>query len=190
VSKWTRIFGGTLADENALLRASMTDLRERLSEAERMADSDALTPLPNRRLFLRELDKAVTHANRHGTQAAVLYLDVKNVKGINSRHGHFAGDAALVHVARLIDRLIRSTDTAARLGGDEFGIILDHLDHNSAIETSERIAQCIAKTPLEIDGVRVRIKVTVGVAQIMPGDTVDEVLQRADRNLHRARDNA
>ena len=177
----------SIEDENALLRASLSQMRERLAELEQLADSDTLTPLPNRRRFLRELDRVVSHANRHGTPAAVLYIDLDSLKAVNDRHGHFAGDAALIHVGKLLAGLIRSTDIAARIGGDEFGLILDHLDHNSAIETAERIARCIASTPLDIGGSLITLEASIGCATILSGDTVEGVMQRADRNMYIAK---
>ena len=176
-----------LADENALLRASIAELRERLVQLEQLADTDTLTPLPNRRCFIRELERAVAQANRHGTPAAVLYVDIDSLKAINDRHGHFAGDAALIHVAKLLASLIRASDVAARIGGDEFALILDHLDLDSAIETAERIGRRIAATPLDLGGTAVQIKASVGTAAILAGDSVDEVMQRADRNMYRAK---
>jgi diguanylate cyclase (GGDEF)-like protein len=178
---------GDLADENALLRASLAEMRERLGELEQLADSDTLTPLPNRRRFLRELERVVGQANRHGTPAAVLYVDLDSLKSINDAYGHFAGDAALIHVAKLLGGLIRSTDIAARIGGDEFALILDHLDHNSAIETADRIARCIADNPLDIGGTELKLEASIGTATIIAGDTVDDVMQRADRNMYIAK---
>ncbi len=181
---------GELADENALLRAALAEMRDRLAELEQLADSDTLTPLPNRRRFIRELERVVGQANRHGTPAAVLYVDLDSLKAINDAYGHFAGDAALIHVARLLAGLIRSTDVAARIGGDEFALILDHLDHNSAIETADRIARCIAANPLDIGGTDVALQASIGTATIMAGDTVDDVMQRADRNMYIAKTEA
>ena len=178
---------GDLTDENALLRASLAEMRERLGELEQLADSDTLTPLPNRRRFLRELDRVVSQANRHGTPAAVLYVDLDSLKSINDAYGHFAGDAALIHVAKLLGGLIRSTDIAARIGGDEFALILDHLDHNSAIETADRIARCIADNPLDIGGTELKLEASIGTATIIAGDTVEDVMQRADRNMYIAK---
>ena len=178
---------GELADENALLRASLAEMRDRVNELERLADSDTLTPLPNRRRFLRELERVVSHANRHGTPAAVLYVDLDNLKLINDAYGHFAGDAALIHVGKLLAGLIRSTDIAARIGGDEFALILDHLDHNSAIETADRIARCIADNPLDIGGTELRLEASIGTATIIAGDSVEDVMQRADRNMYIAK---
>ena len=174
-------------DENARLRASLSELRERLSELEQLADSDTLTPLPNRRRFLRELERTVALVNRHGTSAALLYIDVDGLKALNDRHGHAAGDAALVHVAKLLGGLVRATDLAARIGGDEFALILDHLDHNSAIETAERIAACISASPIDIGGTMVKLRTSIGTATILPGDKAEDVMQRADRNMYLAK---
>jgi diguanylate cyclase (GGDEF)-like protein len=177
----------TLIDENALLRASLAEMRERLEELETLADTDTLTPLPNRRRFLHELERVVSQSNRHGTPAAVLYIDLNSLKAVNDRHGHVAGDAALIHIARLLQSLIRTSDIVARIGGDEFGLILDHLDHNSAIETAERLGRCIASTPLDFGGRTVPLKAAIGVATILAGDSADDVMQRADRNMYRAK---
>ncbi|MEA3018302.1 MAG: hypothetical protein QOI38_3024 [Sphingomonadales bacterium] len=176
-----------LADENALLRASLAEMRGRLEELEHLADTDTLTPLPNRRRFLRELERVVSQSARHGTPGAVLYIDLNSLKRVNDRHGHIGGDAALIHVARLLQGLIRSTDVVARIGGDEFGLILDHLDHNSAIETAERIARCIASSPADLGGVQVSLEAAIGVATILPGDSAEDVIARADRNMYRAK---
>lgn len=178
---------GRLADENALLRASMAEMRERLSELEGLSEKDEVTGLPNRVRFLSEVERVVAHVNRHGIPAALLYIDLEGLKQINERHGRLAGDAALGHTARLLSGLIRSTDVLARIGGDEFGLILDHLDHNSAIETAERLARCIAAGPLDLGGTTVAIAATIGTATILPGDSAEDVMERADRNMYRAK---
>lgn len=170
-----------LADENALLRAALSDMRARLGELEELADHDVLTPLPNRRRFMRDLDRVVGQVTRHGTPAAMLHIDVTGLAAINAAHGQLAGDAALIHVARLLAGLIRSTDIAARIGGDAFGLILDHLDHNSAIETAERIGRCIALQPLDIGGKRLAVAVRVGCAGVLAGDDCEGVMRRAER---------
>lgn len=176
-----------LADENAFLRASLAEMRDRLSELEQVADRDTLTPLSNRRGFLRELDRMVSKANRHGTPAVLLYIDLDNLKAINDRHGRFAGDVALIHVARLLAGLIRSTDVLARIGGDKFALILDHLDHNSAIETAERLARCIADHPLDLGGAAAPLQVSIGTATILAGDCADDVLKRVAHSLSLAK---
>jgi diguanylate cyclase (GGDEF)-like protein len=179
-----------LASENEVLRGSLAQMLQRITELEALADTDTVTPLPNRRRLIRELERVISHTNRHGTAAALLFIDVNGLKGINDRYGHLAGDAALIHIARLLSELIRSTDVLARIGGDEFGLLVDHLDHNSAIDTAERLAECIARNPLDLSGRPVPIAASIGVATILPGDTVEDVLQRADHNMYRAKQDA
>ena len=168
-------------EENALLRASIMDLRQRLAEFEQGSGSDALTGLPNRGRLLVELERVVASAGRYGTPAALLYVELDNLEAINERHGPLAGDAALVEVAGLLAGLIRSTDIAARIGDNAFALVLDHLDTNSAIETSERIARCIA---VASNGA----EVSIAVAAILKGDSAEEALERAEANLRRLKE--
>jgi diguanylate cyclase (GGDEF)-like protein len=190
MSKEVSQFLGTaldLADENALLRASLADARERLQEMEQVADFDPLTGLPNRRRFERELERIVGQAGRHGTPAALLSIDLKQLDAINELHGRLAGDAALIHVARLLAGLIRSTDLLARTDGGRFGLILDHLDQNSAIETAERLTRCIAAHPVDLGGPSVVVEAAIAVTGILSGDSAGDVLARSDANLNRTK---
>ena len=177
-----------LEGENALLRASLADLQARYAELERRVETDTLTGLPSRSRFLGEVERAVGKAQRHGTPSAVLFIDVNGLSRINEAQGFLAGDAALVHVARQLSALIRATDAVARIGGDGFGLILDHLDHNSAIETAERLGRCIAAAPAEIDGRKTAVTVSIGVTSILPGDSVEDVMRRGARNVGLARE--
>lgn len=177
-----------LNEENALLRAALADARARLGEAEEASGRDPLTALLDPRQFRIELERVLSHAARHGTPAALLSVDVSDLKAINDGHGRVAGDAALRQVARQLKSLIRSSDVAARNGGGAFSLLLDHLDADSALDTAERIARCIAAHPLDIGHVVVPLDVTVSVATILPGDTVEEVLRRAARNRERVKE--
>jgi diguanylate cyclase (GGDEF)-like protein len=177
-----------LTDENALLRAALADARARLGDAEENAGRDPLTALLDPRQFRAELLRVLSQAARHGTPAALISVDVDDLKAINDGHGRVAGDAALRHVARLLKSLIRASDVAARNGGGAFSLLLDHLDAESALDTAERIGRCIGAHPLDLGHVEVRIAVTVSVATIMPGDTVEEVLRRAARNRERVKE--
>jgi len=177
-----------LNDENALLRAALAEARARLGEAEENAGRDPLTSLHDPRQFRNELERVLSQAARHGTPAALISVDVNDLKAINEGHGRIAGDAALRHVARMLKSLIRTSDVAARNGGGAFSLLLDHLDADSALDTAERIARCIAAHPLDIGHALVKLEATVSVATIMPGDTVEEVLRRAARNRERVKE--
>jgi diguanylate cyclase (GGDEF)-like protein len=169
--------------ENALLRAALDETQRRLRELEQKAENDPLTGLPNERRFAAELERVVGLAERHGTPAAIVTIDLHGLAALNERHGRLAGDSAMVHVARLLSGLIRTTDMLARTGGGEFSLVLDHLDHNSAIETGERLARCIAASPLDLGHARLPLRAAVATTGIMKGDTTPEVLLRAARNL-------
>jgi diguanylate cyclase (GGDEF)-like protein len=171
------------SDENALLRAALAEAQRRIGDLERGAESDSVTPLPGARRFRAELERVTGLAERHGTTAAVVSIALTGLAAIHERHGHFAADAALVHVARLLCGLIRSTDILARTDHDQFSLLLDHLDHNSAIDTAERLGRCIAENPLDLGHVQVRLESAVATTGIMPGDRLDDVLARAERNL-------
>lgn len=177
-----------LTDENSLLRAALAEARARLGEAEETTGRDPLTFLLDPRQFARELERVLSQASRHGTPAALISVDLKDLKAINEGHGRVAGDAALRHVARLLKSLIRTSDVAARGGGGAFSLLLDHLDADSALDTAERIARCISGHPLDLGHAMVRLEATVSVATIMPGDTVEEVLRRAARNRERVKE--
>ncbi len=169
-----------LADENDGLKAALEDLRARLEELERLADTDTLLPLANRRAFLRELERVLHQAARHKTPAAVLFVDVNGLKAINDCHGHQSGDAVLLHVARVLKSSLRAGDTVARIGGDEFGLILDHLDEASAKGKADLLAQRVAAEPVDLGRNVIRVSVTAGLTMVRAGDDVETVLARAD----------
>jgi len=179
-----------MTDENALLRAALAEAQRRIGELERDAESDTVTPLPGARRFRAELERVVGLGERHGSTAALVGIELTGLASLRDRHGDLAADSALVHVARLLSGLIRSTDILARTGDQALGLILDHLDHNSAIDTAERLGRCIAANPLDLGREVVPLEAIVATTGIMPGDKVEEVLARADRNLALARTEA
>jgi PleD family two-component response regulator len=96
-------------------------------------------------------------------------------------------NAAVVHVARTLSSLIRTTDLLARTGASEFGLVLDHLDHDSAIDTAERLQRCIASAPLDLGRDKLHLGAVAAATALLPGDTAPDVLLRTARNLAIAR---
>lgn len=168
----------------ARLQREIARLQARIAELERLADTDTLTPLANRRAFAREVERVVAQTARHATPAAVLFLDVDDLKGLNDRWGHQRGDAALVHVARLLRREVRASDIVARVGGDEFGLVLDRLDEGAARLKARALADAVAANPLRHDGATVALGLSVGLTMVRQGDTADAVLARADAAMY------
>jgi len=142
----------TLMAEVEQMRRELSAARERLATLERLADRDPLIPVANRRAFVRELTRSMSHNERYGSTSSVIYVDLNDFKKINDTYGHAAGDEALRHVAMLLERNVRESDTVGRLGGDEFGIILDETDGVTAREKAETLAATITDTPLDFNG--------------------------------------
>jgi diguanylate cyclase (GGDEF)-like protein len=180
-------FDAGASAENVILRAALAEAQRRIEELEGQGESDALTGLANGRRFAAAVERVAGLAQRHRTQAAIVLIDLRGMAALNDSHGRIAGDSALVHVARLLSGLIRTTDLLARTGGSEFGLLLDHLDADSAIDTAERLARCIAANPLDLGHTSVKLEAAAASAAILPGDAAPEIMMRAARNLAQAR---
>jgi diguanylate cyclase (GGDEF)-like protein len=177
--------------ENQELRNAIIAMKSRIDELEQLADTDTLTPLPNRRAFLRRLESVMRYAERHGTPVAIVFIDLDGLKRINDEYGHHAGDIVLRHVASQLSVSLRATDMVARIGGDEFGLILDHLEEANACAKAVSLMQMIAGTPVDIGCLKISVSVTAGVAALKPNDSLDSLIARADdamyaRRLHRS----
>jgi diguanylate cyclase (GGDEF)-like protein len=179
-----------LLDEIARLRADIACLEARVEELDKLAHQDALVPLFNRRGMLRELEMMIARHQRHGTPAAVLFVDLNDLKLLNDQYGHVGGDAALVSVAEKLRAGTRATDCVARLGGDEFCVLLDHADEKIALETAERLVDSIARDEFLFEETSIPLSVAIGVTLIEEGDSPATVLARADKAMYRVKDAA
>ncbi len=182
-----RVAMARLLAENEGLRVALDEMRARVGDLERLADSDTLTPLPNRRFFVREVERVTRHVARYDTPAAVMFVDVNALKAINDAHGHQAGDKALVHVAGILKREVRATDVVARIGGDEFGLLLDHLDECAAVAKAQSLLEVLAAEPLQLRTGEVPVGLSIGVTMIAADDSVETILARADGQMYAAK---
>ena len=175
-------------DENQLLSSALAKMRERIEELERLVDSDTLTPLPNCRRFVREVERVVQHGRRYGTQMAwVMFVDLDGLKKINDSHGHIAGDAALIHVANILRTMVRTTDVVARIGGDEFGLLLEHIDAEDVSDKAVSLIEAVAEQPLMIGGRSLQLSVSIGLAQLSAEDEAETLIARADDAMYARR---
>ena len=133
-----------LIDEIRRLRGQVAQLEARVEQLDELAHQDTLINLPNRRGFMRALERFVDRARRYGEGGAMLFVDLDGLKLINDSFGHKAGDEALIQVAELLVGGVRRSDVVARIGGDEFGILLAHATEDSAQETAARLIYVIA----------------------------------------------
>ena len=178
-----------------LLRA----IRTNQQQLTRLATTDALTGLANRRHLLAELEKELRRTSRSGRPLSVLMIDLDRFKGVNDRHGHAVGDAVLVAVAARCLARLRAIDLCGRVGGEEFVVLLPEADARGATITAERLCADLAETPIDTAGGPLRVTISIGVATHQPhGPQPDEaaadetgraqlLLQRADDALYRAK---
>lgn len=170
---------GTLID--------VSEQKRLADELARMAFTDPLTGLANRRFLEAHAERLLSLADRHATRAAVAYLDLTGFKRINDTLGHEAGDRVLVAVAERLRAEARGSDVAARIGGDEFAVFLAEVDdHESAAAAARRLAEA-AERPIEIGEDTLRIRPRVGVA-LFPDHATDfpTLLSAADRAMYAA----
>jgi diguanylate cyclase (GGDEF)-like protein len=148
------------------------------------ANVDALTGLPNRKVFCEQLEQELKRVER-GEQLAVLYLDIDYLKQVNDTLGHPAGDKLLIGVADRLCDCIRDLDVVARLSGDEFAIIQKLLDQPSdAAALAMRIREAIHK-PFDLDGHQITVDISIGIS-MAPNDAteLDELMKTADMALY------
>lgn len=181
------LFGQENAEEYAAMLAELDLLRRKIVELEQLADTDTLTPLANRRAFLRAVDRAIRLADRHQTQTALAFLDVDGLKAINDAYGHITGDAVLLHISERLRSAFRVTDLAARVSGDEFAILLDHVSEDDAEQRIGALVNAVANDPVRVGQKELSIRLSWGLTMICADDSVDVAMGRADAAMYRAR---
>jgi diguanylate cyclase (GGDEF)-like protein len=170
-----------LVDSNQRLGVALAQVRE-------LSERDELTGLANRRSVMVQLEQAVARCNGGGAPLAVALLDVDHFKRVNDRHGHAVGDEVLRGFAGAVAARLRSSDRVARYGGEEFLLLLPGCGEAAAAEqAAHRVRLAVAQHAW--DGLVPGLQVTVsaGVSLCQPGDTVAQLLQRADAALYRAK---
>ncbi|MBV6323150.1 diguanylate cyclase domain-containing protein [Duganella violaceipulchra] len=183
------VFDVDRADEFGHLSRAFYALSQSRARAElelhRLATTDVLTGIGNRRMFDDFLPKALARAARAGQQVGLAFLDVDHFKEINDTLGHAAGDQVLVEFARRLVASVRTTDTVARLAGDEFVIVFEQLASNTEIDVLGRKIVEAMHEPFPCGATQRRVTASIGIAlTTSPTVTVDEVMRAADQALY------
>jgi two-component system chemotaxis response regulator CheY len=171
------------------LQRALFDLAAKNEILEKLALTDALTGLANRRAFLEALDAEVARVARHGRPASLLFLDLDNFKRVNDGHGHAAGDEVLSGFSQVLKRSCRRGDLAARIGGEEFAVLLPTTGRIPAALVAERIRRATEAHPLgRTSAVGVTVSIGVASTEELPEPReAAELLRRADAALYRAK---
>jgi len=181
------------ANENLVLAALNA---ERVAEAalvnleqlSRTNQRDLLTDTPNRLLLLDRLESALTLARRHGSRAAVLFLDIDHFKQINDTLGHGVGDEVLKLFARRLEAAVRDSDTVSRYGGDEFLVLLPEISQSSDAELIASKVLAELASPGEVGEHRLDLSASIGIA-MYPDDGADasSLIDHADAAMYRCK---
>ena len=159
-----------------------------VQELQRLAHTDPLTGVLNRRGFLATAERELVRAQRYARPLSVLLLDVDHFKRVNDAFGHAMGDAVLRYVVAQTRRGLRATDVLGRLGGEEFAILAPETPLDSALMLGQRLRDGLASASMATQGTSVRVTASIGVADRAKGPaTIDDVLRRADAALYAAK---
>ena len=165
--------------------ATVRRAEKRLAE---QAATDPLTGLSNRRNLLTLAEQVQAQALRTNLPTALVIADIDHFKRINDQLGHDAGDQVLVHIGLLLSRTCRAQDIVARWGGEEFLILLPATNGEAALALAERIRQTVAAQPLGYANASITPALSLGVAELEPGETLDSAIARADHALYRSKE--
>lgn len=167
------------------LQTELRSFEARLEEAERLACTDPLTNLFNR----REGEKRAKQRQERGVVFCFLVIDLNRFKFINDRYGHLAGDQVLQQVARRLEQQVRANDTVCRWGGDEFLIIME-CKLPDGLQRANQIGRTLSgRYSLNLNKrLEVEVGMSIGVAQCEPGETLEAAFARADAMLYQIKD--
>ena len=178
-----RIFGASELLMMAAVADQIAIALDRARQFSNEARTDHLTGLANRREFERSIEREVALAERHNRQVTVMMIDVDNLKKINDRHGHSAGDGALKLVAQELQRVMRASDVCGRFGGDEFAVAMPETDPHRASEVARRLRNSIQAMNLGARSTN-SVEVSIGLGAWRPGMDWQALVQAADVALY------
>lgn len=174
---------------NADLEAEIA-IRTKIEEKLRiMAHTDALTGINNRRRFLELLTGEIRRAERTGLPLSMMMIDIDYFKNVNDRFGHVIGDQVLRHFVAISQSSVRDIDVIGRLGGEEFGVLLPGTSQANAYIVAERLRSGIENRKFISTEKEINITVSIGLAELIAGESEDQLIRRADTAMYMAKQN-
>jgi diguanylate cyclase (GGDEF)-like protein len=181
------ILSGRMRYDNEALVNSIKLQRE----YEHVASTDGLTGLHNRRWLNDSFRRQLGRCERNGHACSIIMIDIDHFKQMNDRFGHLAGDRILCTVAQVLLNMLRPTDLVARYGGEEFALCLPETPIKGAWVIAERLRKAISNTPTPFEEGKLlpAVNISLGIAAMQPGQSLDALLSAADNALYRAKSN-
>ena len=173
-----------LMQEVDRFRQELDHAKQRIEHLEKLAEHDPLTPVLNRRGFIREMTRIKSFVDRYNTPAALVFFDLNNFKPVNDSFGHAAGDQVLQRVAQVLVENTRDSDVVGRLGGDEFGVILVNNRADVAAIKAQKLAEAIAALQFNAGGKKYGVSASYGTYICEPGDDPVQALAKADEAMY------
>lgn len=172
-----------------VLRAEhrIEELKREMEQLRGLIHIDHLTGAMNRSGLDQAIRRETAHADRHGTPLGIALIDIDNFKALNDTHGHQAGDAALVHLSKIMLATLRPGDTLVRFGGEEFLILFPHSVLEQASKALSRLQDELASLPFIYQGKDLGLTFSAGVTVRKPGEAQASVIGRADQALYKAK---
>ena len=175
--------GGALAAAKAAEK-TIAEQQKHLAHFERLAVTDELTGLLNRRGFEAEIRRTTAAARRYHEKGVLITIDLDGFKPVNDSHGHAAGDAVLRHVAKLLGDNVRATDSLGRLGGDEFAILLTRTTWQAGLQRAEAFDALFNGAAVQWAGRTITVGASFGFQTYGPDDDLGQLLIHADNAMY------
>lgn len=163
----------------------LRELERRIASLERLAVTDPLTGLLNRRGIRRALQGALSAARRYGEQGVLISIDLDGFKFVNDTYGHAVGDKVLKQVARILSEGVRETDSVGRVGGDEFVVILTRAPWEDGLKRARILENQLNSTAVNVDGRTIMVRASCGTQTYGSEDDAPTLLDRADNDMYR-----
>ncbi len=179
-----------LKEEQRQLNLEIQERKRLEKDLKKLANTDVLTGIMNRRYFLEQTKNEIQRHCRFSHSMTLLMLDIDRFKTINDTHGHPAGDQVIRSLASTLMEGVRHVDLVGRLGGEEFAVLLVETPPKDALETAQRLRKGIMGKSIDHESHVIYYTVSIGVAHArQKEDTVDDLISRADRALYSAKKN-
>ncbi len=178
----------SMVERIAAMEVEATTFRNHLEDQRKLAMIDALTGLPNRAGLQKRMNEEYERWQRYGGQLLLVVLDVDYFKRVNDQFGHLAGDKVLRLIAQQLSRRLRKSDFIGRFGGEEFVVLMPGTGVDQAAMVLEELRAGIEGSPFHFKKERVTITISIGFTDFRQGDSLDNVFERADQAMYRAKD--